>query len=277
MGRIQAMFAGICALATAAGADAAQVDIRHAAMRVTVIPEARNDIQVGVLRQNPKMRITVARMGDTVIVDGGLGLRETNCSTFFGRRGVHIWGMGFVPYDSLPQVIIRTPLDAKVGAGGAVFGVVDRSGSLELSNAGCGDWTVANVAGPIRVRMAGSGDVHAGAAGSAEVHISGSSDVFLRDVRDGLETSSSGSGDLRVISLNGPLHVHIAGSGNVLATTGQVTDMTVGVAGSGDVKFGGVAQRLDASVVGSGDVRVGRVTGPVTRHIAGSGSVTVGS
>jgi hypothetical protein len=271
------MFAGICALATAAGADAAQVDIRHAAMRVTVIPEARNDIQVGVLRQNPKMRITVARMGDTLIVDGGLGLRETNCSTFFGRRGVHIWGMGFVPYDSLPQVIIRTPLDAKVGAGGAVFGVVDRSGSLELSNAGCGDWTVANVAGPIRVRMAGSGDVHAGAAGSAEVHISGSSDVFLRDVRDGLETSSSGSGDLRVISLNGPLHVHIAGSGNVLATTGQVTDMTVGVAGSGDVKFGGVAQRLDASVVGSGDVRVGRVTGPVTRHIAGSGSVTVGS
>jgi hypothetical protein len=277
MGRIQAMFAGICALATAAGVDAAQVDIRHAAMRVTVIPEARNDIQVGVLRQNPKMRITVARMGDTMIVDGGLGFRETNCSTFFGRRGVHIWGMGFVPYDSLPQVIIRTPLQAKVGAGGAVFGVVDRSGSLELSNAGCGDWTVANVAGPIRVRMAGSGDVHAGAAGSAEVHISGSSDVFLRDVRDGLDTSSSGSGDLRVISLNGPLHVHIAGSGNVLAATGQVTDMTVGVAGSGDVKFGGVAQRLDASVVGSGDVRVGRVTGPVTRHIAGSGSVTVGS
>ncbi|HWD67683.1 MAG TPA: DUF2807 domain-containing protein [Caulobacteraceae bacterium] len=277
MGRIQAMFAGICALATAAGVDAAQVDIRHAAMRVTVIPEARNDIQVGVLRQNPKMRITVARMGDTMIVDGGLGFRETNCSTFFGRRGVHIWGMGFVPYDSLPQVIIRTPLQAKVGAGGAVFGVVDRSGSLELSNAGCGDWTVANVAGPIRVRMAGSGDVHVGAAGSAEVHISGSSDVFLRDVRDGLDTSSSGSGDLRVISLNGPLHVHIAGSGNVLAATGQVTDMTVGVAGSGDVKFGGVAQRLDASVVGSGDVRVGRVTGPVTRHIAGSGSVTVGS
>jgi hypothetical protein len=80
-----------------------------------------------------------------------------------------------------------------------------------------------------------------------------------------------------VNSLNGPLHVHIAGSGNVLAASGQVTDMTVGVAGSGDVKFGGVAQRLDASVVGSGDVRVGRVTGPVTRHIAGSGSVTVGS
>ncbi|HEY1880881.1 MAG TPA: DUF2807 domain-containing protein [Caulobacteraceae bacterium] len=278
MVRVQAMVAGVSALAAAAGAHAAQgVDIRHAAMRVTVIPEARSDIEVGVIKPNPKMRITVSRMGDSVIVDGGLGFRNANCSSFFGRHGVHIWGMGFVSYESLPQVIIRTPLDAKVGAGGAVFGVIDRSGSLELSNAGCGDWTVANVAGPIRVRMAGSGDVHAGGAGSADVRISGSSDVFLGDVRDGLDTSSSGSGDLRVNSLNGPLHVHIAGSGNVLAASGQVTDMTVGVAGSGDVKFGGVAQRLDASVVGSGDVRVGRVTGPVTRHIAGSGSVTVGS
>ena len=277
MGRIQAILAGIGAIAATTAAHAAQVDIRHAAMRVTVIPEARTDIQVGVLKQNPRMRITVGHMGDTLIVDGGVGFRHANCSSFLGRRGVHIWGMGFIPYDSLPQVIIRTPLDAKVGAGGAVVGVVDRSGSLELSNAGCGDWTVANVAGPIRVRMAGSGDVHAGAAGSAEVHINGSSDVFLRDVRGGLDTSSSGSGDLRVSTLNGPLHVRIAGSGNVLATTGQVTDMIVGVAGSGDVKFGGVAQRLDASVVGSGDVRVGRVTGPVTRHIAGSGSVTVGS
>jgi hypothetical protein len=267
---------GIAAMTVATGASAAQVDIRHAAMRVAVIPEARNDIQVGVLRPNPHMRITVARFGDTVIVDGGLGFRGANCSNFFGRRGVHIWGMGFVPFDNLPQVVIRTPLDARVGAGGAVFGVVDRSGSLDLSNAGCGDWTVANVAGPMRVRMAGSGDVHAGAAGTADVRISGSSDVFLKSVRDGVDTSSSGSGDLRVTSLHGPLHVHIAGSGNVIADTGQVTDMVVGVAGSGDVKFGGVAEKLDASIVGSGDVRVLRVTGPVTKHIAGSGSVDVG-
>ncbi len=276
MDRIVAWIAGVAALASAAGADAAQVDIRHAAMRVTVIPEARNDVQVGVIRPNPTMRVTVSRLGDKVIVDGGLGFRGANCTNSFGRRGVHIWGMGFVPYDSLPQVIIRTPLDAKLGAGGAVYGVIDRSGSLELSNAGCGDWTVANVAGPLRVRMAGSGDVHAGAAGSADVHISGSSDVFLRDVRSGLDTASSGSGNLTVVSVKGPLHVRIAGSGDVVATSGQVSDMVVGVAGSGDVKFGGVAGSLDASVVGSGDVRVGRVTGPITKHIAGSGSVNVG-
>lgn len=276
MGRLQAWLAGVAALAAAAGANAAGVEIRHAAMRVTVIPEARSDIEVTVLRQNPRMRITVSRLGDTVIVDGGLGFRGPNCTNFFGRRGVHIWGMGFVPYDSLPQVIVRVPVDARVGAGGAVFGNVDRSGSLELSNSGCGDWTVANVAGPLRVRMAGSGDVHAGAAGSADVRISGSSDVFLRSVRSGLDTSSSGSGNLTVSSVNGPLRVHIAGSGDVVANSGQVTQMVVGVAGSGDVRFGGVASSLDASVAGSGDVKVGRVTGPVNKRVFGSGSVNVG-
>jgi len=262
--------------AAAASAHAAQVDIRHAAMRVTVIPEARADIEVGVVKPNPRMRITVGRLGDTVVVDGGLGFRGVNCTRFLGRPGVHVWGMGFVPYDSLPQVIIRIPLDARIGAGGAVFGVVDRSASLDLGNSGCGDWTVANVTGPLRIRMAGSGDVHAGAAGSAEVRISGSSDVFLRNVRDGVVLSSSGSGNLRVVSLSGPLHVRIAGSGDVIADTGQVTDMEVGVAGSGDVRFGGVAQTLDARVAGSGDVKVWRVTGPVSKHIAGSGSVDIG-
>jgi hypothetical protein len=264
------------ALTMAGAASAAHVDIRHAAARVTVIPEARSDIVVTVAKPNPRMKITVARLGDDIIVDGGLSLRGANCSSSFGRRGVHIWGMGFVPYDNLPQIVIRTPLDAKVSAGGAVFGIVDRTDSLELANAGCGDWSVANVAGPLTLRLAGSGDVRAGSAGSANVKISGSSDISMQDVRNGLEASSAGSGDLRVASINGPLHAHVVGSGDIVATGGHVTDMDVGVAGSGDVSFGGVAQTLEANVAGSGDVTVGHVTGTVSKHVAGSGSVTIG-
>ncbi|MGH7024407.1 MAG: GIN domain-containing protein [Caulobacteraceae bacterium] len=263
--------------ALAGAACAARIDIQHAAARVTVIPEARNDIAVSVVRQNPRMRITMTRMGDTVIVDGGLGFRGPSCTNFFGRRGVHVWGMGFIPYDQLPQIVVRTPLDANVSASGAVYGVVDRSQSLALANSGCGDWLVANVAGPMRVHLAGSGDVRAGSAGSAEVHISGSSDVFLREVRAGLDTATSGSGDVRAASIDGPLHVRLAGSGDLVAPAGQVSDMVVGIAGSGDVHFGGVARSLEANVVGSGDVTVGRVTGPVVKHVAGSGDVNVGS
>ena len=273
--RLAAASAAIMAIAGAA--NAAHVEVRYAAARVTVIPEARGDIVVTVAKANPRMKITVSRIGDDVIVNGGLGIRGANCTSFFGRRGVHVWGMGFVPYDQLPEIVIRTPLDAKVSAGGAVFGIVDRTNSLDLSNAGCGDWSVANVAGPLNLRVAGSGDIRAGSAGSADVRISGSSDVFMKDVRSGLESAISGSGDLRAASINGPLHVRVSGSGDVNASAGQVTDMVVGVAGSGDVHFGGVAQSLEASVAGSGDVSVGRVTGTVTKHVAGSGSVTIGS
>ncbi|MFX9181041.1 hypothetical protein ABTN76_20025, partial [Acinetobacter baumannii] len=87
-------------------------------------------------------------------------------------------------------------LDARVGGSGAVFGEVSSSNSLDISNAGCGDWRVADVRGPLRLSMAGSGDVHAGSAGEAHVSISGSADVALGPVNGVLETRTSGSGDI---------------------------------------------------------------------------------
>ena len=77
-------------------------------------------------------------------------------------------GVGEVSWADMPQVVIRTPRDVDVDAGGAVCGTVGRSASLELGNAGCGDWTVANVEGrhegqPGRLRRH-----QAGAAGEAE-------------------------------------------------------------------------------------------------------------
>jgi hypothetical protein len=264
------------ALAAAGAASAADLEIRNAAVRVTVIPEARSDIGVAIVKGNPRMHIRLMRLGERVVIDGGLGFRGPDCTNCMGRRGVRVWGQGFIAYDDLPQIVVRTPLDAKVSAGGAVYGVVDRSASLELSNGGCGDWSVANVAGPLTVRLAGSGDVHAGDVASAHVHIAGSSDLFLRSVRAGLDLSASGSGNLHAESVTGPLHVRVAGSGDVTVPSGQVTDMSVAVAGSGDIHFGGVAQNLDATIVGSGDVTVGRVTGQVSKRVAGSGSVTIG-
>jgi len=268
--------ASATAVAVCGAAAAADVDIRHAAARVTITPEARSDIAVSVYKSNPRLHFRVYRQGDSVIVDGGLGLRGPNCTSFFGRKGVHVFGVGFTPYDALPQIMIRTPMNVKVKASGAVFGAVGRSDSLELANAGCGDWTVANVTGPADVRVAGSGDIHAGSAGSADVKISGSSDITFNDIKNGLVSSTSGSGDLHAGVVNGPMHVRIAGSGDVVARGGQVTDMSVELAGSGDVHFAGVAQSLQAAIAGSGDVSVGRVTGTVAKHVAGSGSVTVG-
>ena len=267
------------AILVAAGTASAApvVEIENAAATVTIIPENRSDVAVSMAQTNRSLPITVTRDGERTRIQGGLKMRMINCHRGFGGERVWVFGVGDFSRASLPVVVVRTPMDAVVDAGGAVFGAVARSGSLTLTNRGCGDWTVANVAGPLVVHVAGSGDVRAGEAASADVAVSGSSDVFTHAVHGGLRARVTGSGDLRVASVAGPMDAHIAGSGDVVVHGGEVTAMKVAITGSGDVKFGGVAQSLDASIAGSGDVTVRKVVGAVSRHVAGSGDINVGT
>ena len=267
---------GAASVAAGAAQAAPGIEIRNAVARVTIIPEARSNVAISVMRANRHLPLKISRYGDTVVVDGGLGWRSINCHNLFGHPAAFVWGIGNISYDDMPQILVRTPLQTRVGAGGGVFGSVGAGAGVDLANSGCGDWTVADQNGPLRLSMSGSGDVRAGTVAAADVHISGSSDVYVRAARGGLTAAVSGSGDINASTVNGPLRVRVGGSGDVKVHDGAVTDMNVSVAGSGDVRFGGVAQSLVANVAGSGDVSAARVTGSVTKHIAGSGDVSVG-
>ena len=268
--------AATAVLAACVANAAPSVEVRNAAATVTVIPENRSDVSVSMARTNRSLPITVTRDGDTVRVEGDVRW-SANCHRSFGVDHVSVFGVGDFSRAQLPAVVIRTPMDARVSAGGAVFGAVSRASSLTLSNSGCGDWMVANVAGPLIVHASGSGDIGAGEAASADIVVSGSADVRTRALHGGLKVSVSGSGDIGVASVAGPFDAHVAGSGNVIVHGGDVSVMTVGIAGSGDVRFDGVAQSLKASVAGSGDLTVRKVLGPVTRHVAGSGDIHIGT
>ncbi|HEY5409585.1 MAG TPA: DUF2807 domain-containing protein [Caulobacteraceae bacterium] len=262
-------------LAGAAYADTA-VEIRDAAARVTVIPEARSDVKVQVIVTNRALPLTVRSEFDHTIVDGHLRHRVGGCTTMFGKTMVHVRGIGEVPYDALPQIVVRTPMDVHASAGKAVFGAVGRADTVILSNAGCGDWTIANVKGKLAVNAAGSGDVRGGSAGELSAHVAGSSDVLLRQISGPATVDVAGSGDVSVASISGPLNISVAGSGDVRIDGGHASEMAAHIAGSGDVRFGGVADSLNASIAGSGDVDVGKVTGPVHKAVFGSGDVNVG-
>jgi len=269
--------AGSIALLAATGAAAEpKLAISQAVARVTIIPENRADIAVAIIRNNPRFPLSVIRFGDAVMVKGNLGGRSANCNGMFGHRRVEVFGLGSVTDGDMPEVVIHTPMKVMLKADGAVFGVVGRGAGVTLSNAGCGDWSVANQSGPLRVSLAGSGDLHAGGAGPTELSLSGSSDVFMGAAHGGLTATISGSGDVNAEAVEGPLHANVTGSGDVKVRGGAVSDMKVAVAGSGDVSFGGVAGSLDASIAGSGDVSAARVTGLVHKYIAGSGDVTIG-
>jgi hypothetical protein len=260
----------------ASAAEAASVEVKDAVARVTVIPENRGDIKVEFVSTNPRLPLDVRSMAGRTVVDGRLGHRIRDCRGRGDGVSVYVRGVGEVAYRDIPQVVIRTPRDVDVDAGGAVWGSVGRSASLKLGNAGCGDWTVANVEGALRLSQAGSGDTKAGSAGDARVRVAGSGDTAVGDVKGPLTVDIAGSGDVTVASMNGPLDVRIAGSGDVKILGGRATTMGVSVMGSGDVDFRGVAETLKARVAGSGDVHAKQVTGEVHKMIMGSGGVTVG-
>ena len=261
------------ALLGASAAQAASVEIKDAAARVVVIPEDRADVKVEFLTTNPGLPLTVRTEGDKTIIDGDLRPRGVRtCHSVNGQASVGVRGKTY-DWEALPQVVIRMPLDAKVAAGGAVFGSI---GSLELSSAGCGDWTVGNVAGEATINLAGSGDVTVGTAGATSINIAGSGDVATAAIDGPLAANIAGSGDVEAAAVSGALSANIMGSGDVKVRGGAVGAVAVSIAGSGDVTVLATAQSLSARVAGSGDVRVTAVTGPVSKKVAGSGAVMIG-
>jgi len=278
------LLAGAFILAGPAGA--AQLMIRDAVVEVRVIPQDRDNIEVHIQKANPKLPLTVEEgLGGDVIVDGGqrygfwkflFGGRTTDCINGNGQHLVHVWGVGDVREDELPQIIVLTPRDARVSTNGATFGTIERSSAVRLAIAGCDQWTIANVEGALELHDSGVGIIHAGTAGSVELRSAGMSDVTTHEIANGAVFSVAGMGKVHTLAVSGPIKVHIAGHADVSIDGGHATDIDVHIAGSGKVNDLGTADTLEASIAGSGDINVAHVSGAVTKSIAGSGTINVG-
>ena len=285
--RVFAVLGAAAATTLLAGAAQAQeLKIRHAAARVVVIPENRGDVLVTIGRgaaQVPPLQVRRTE-GGGVMIEGDLRRKIGSCSG--GQRPfsavspdpnltVEIRGMGKVRVADLPLITARVPMNAKVEAGGAVWGSVGRADNLDLGSAGCGDWVAANVNDKLSIALAGSGDVVAGTSRSADIAVAGSGDVRIGAVSGPLDASIAGSGDIYAAAVNGSLDASIAGSGDVVVAGGRLTSVDASILGSGDVRVDGTAESLDASIAGSGDVRVAQVLRGVDRSVMGSGDVIV--
>ncbi len=144
------------------------------------------------------------------------------------------------------------------------------------------------------LRIAGSGDAHAGRIEGADfaITISGSADVNIDELDvDSLEIAVTGSGELQINELSaGELKSRITGSGEV-QVSGEVRSQQISVTGSGDhiapeLQSESVAARvagsgtvdvwvthdLEANVSGSGDV-IYRGDPSVSKRVSGSGEV----
>ena len=83
----------------------------------------------------------------------------------------------------------------------------------------------------------------------------------------------AGSGKLVLGPVAEQLNVEIAGSGHV--ETPSAAAANIEIAGGGEVVLGAVAKGLSVEIAGSGDVRAASINGPFDVEIAGSGDVLV--
>lgn len=272
---------GLASLALFGPAQAASLEIRNAAATVVIIPEARSDVSVEVIGGDKRLALKQTQSAGKVILDGGV--RVVQCSSKFKLvvndwSATRFWAPGIGSFDrsSLPKIIAHVPLDAEISASGAVFGSIGRSQSLSLQTTGCGDWTLANVEGALKLSQAGSGDTQIGTVGSGKIEIAGSGDVSVVSAAKGLGIEIAGSGNVVAQTVDGPLTIEVAGSGDVDIQGGAVSGLDISIAGSGDVSFGGTAASGAFNIAGSGDISVHKVTGAVSRSVMGSGDISIG-
>lgn len=273
---------------------ATEVRIRDAVAVVKIIPEDRADVAYEMTNSGVLVSPTVKLERGVLVIDGNLRRKVRDCSAE-ENWSVKVGGVGDVAEAQMPVITVRTPRHVELSVGGAVKTDVGAAGSAEISLAGCGPTTIADIAGELEVSIAGSGDVKTGAAATATISAAGSGDVALGAIAGKFEASVAGSGSVAAAAVTGPLDVSIAGSGDVSVNGGAVTDADISIAGSGnvavastvgrlktsimgsgDVTVRGAAGSVDASIMGSGDVRVTSVSGGVQKSIMGAGSVEIG-
>ena len=274
--RLSTTILAAAAVFSATGAQAASVEIRDAVARVTVVPQDRSDIKVEIVHAHPDLPLKVTVSGDRTLIDGDLHRRIRDCNGMGESARIHVRGVGRVAYADMPQVVIYTPKAVDVGANGAVVGAIGRSASLDLDNSGCGNWTIADVAGEAELHQSGAGSVKMGSAGSLDLHISGAGSLRAVAVRDGMDARLSGAGGVTIGAFAGPLEAHVSGVGQIRVEEGRASRIKASVSGIGGVDFGGVAQELQASISGLGNIRVKEVTGSVTKSVSGAGRIKIG-
>ena len=298
---IGVIFAGtglVLAASSAAAQPSPQVQVEHAAARLVVIAEPRNDISVSIQHGPSRLpELAVRREGGRIVVDGGLarpfGGDRLRCvggswnggvhvSLFGGvhtgsgdNRAVLVEGVGRVPLGELPVITAHVPLDARLATSGAVFGQVGPTRSLALSPVGCGDWAAGHVQGALALNAAGSGDTRVDGAGEVHGHLAGSGDLAVGPVAGAADLSLAGSGDVSAGAIGGPVRLSLSGSGDV--TVARVSaPVMANIASSGDVRIhGGRTPDLKVSVAGSGDFNFGGDAGRLSASVVGSGDIQV--
>ncbi len=240
------------------------LEVRDVLADLEVLPHPANFIELVITGPADEAKsIEVNQQGDTLVIRGEGGEKAGNGITVISGRGGSISSIGRVHGASIVigsgsviaagrNIVVanndknRTKITVKVPMGA----FINLSGIT-------GSSIIGDTQGALQVASC-YGDVNAGRMASASLSVSGSSDIVVREV-------------------NGPLTANIMGSGDIRVQGGKVSALAINVMGSGDASFNGQAETATLSVMGSGDIRVERVNTRPNKSVMGSGSIRVGN
>jgi hypothetical protein len=252
---------------------AASVDVRNAAARITVTAEDRQDILVEITNPGRGPTPVVSLSNGVLIVDGRLRGRINGC----GGEGVHLRGYGDFTEADLPQIVLHTPRQVNLDVGGASSTQISDAEGVDVDLSGCGDTTIGQVAGALDLDVSGSGSVSAASAARLSLDLAGSGQAHFGPISESADISIAGSGEATLASLSGSFSGESAGSGRVTVEGGAITTADIEMAGSGQTHIAAPVQRLSVEIAGSGAVDVTEPVGDVDAEIAGSGEVRLRS
>jgi hypothetical protein len=148
---------------------------------------------------------------------------------------------------------------------------------IDLHDAGSGNYTIGPVGGPLKIELAGSGDIKATDGTALDLRINGSGSLNLDRLDGPGKIDIRGSGDVTIEGGVMPtLAIDLRGSGDIKISGGEIGTLAASIAGSGDIHIDGTVKDASLSSAGSGDIEIAKATGSVQSSKAGSGSIHIG-
>jgi Putative auto-transporter adhesin, head GIN domain len=267
------------------GVNDVKLDAVVGRLRVDVKPQAQVSIQVTGKKERVD-RLAVHQVGDTLVIEGENSGAVWDWRTWFDFSthnddskdlDVHV----VVPKGTSMRVENMIG-DATIGdtEGDLNFeatssrATIGRTRNAHIDMAGSGRIQLADVAGELHLEIAGSGNVKAQSSKSVHAEIDGSGSAVLGPIQNGLHLEIDGTGDFNAASVNGPVHVAIAGAGSVSIPKGTADPLHVEIAGVGNFVFGGEAVDPHIDAIGVGSVKLRSYTGRL--HSSGMAEVKIG-
>jgi hypothetical protein len=273
-----------------AGGSVASITLGNKSCAATGPHLAIGGFLLGLFNHSPTLDLTLR-----VPVGSGLDLHDGGISNYQvgmvgGPLTLALSGSGNLQAGNVLELSanVSGSGDARIDAvNGPIDGRLTGSGSLSVGQAtsatttlminGSGDVKIIEGAiGNLSATLHGSGKLLAPATNAVKVLTSGSGDVALGHVNGPVEIRLSGSSALTIESIAAPATaIQLSGSSPVRIGAGNIGALTISSSGSSNVTIGATIGDADVNVSGSGDISIAQITGRLNQSHSGSGSIQV--